>query len=165
LRERREDIPGLCRIFLAACLEANRLEPKTLDPALLEEFRTRDWPGNIRELKNTVERLAITTPGPVIRSDPEAPEGGRGRPGPLSVPDGGGAVEGWFDFPYREAKAEFEKRYFRHQLDAHDWNVTRTAEAANLDRSTIHKKLNELDIKPPPEPRPEAKAADGRNGL
>jgi two-component system nitrogen regulation response regulator NtrX len=146
LRDRREDIPGLAQIFLAACVEANCLGAKTLDPALVEELRSREWPGNIRELKNTVERLAITTPGQVIRSDPEAPGAASGGRGPAaSAPQ-----EGWLDLAYREAKAEFEKRYFQHQLDAHNGNVTRTAEAIGLDRSTVHKKLNELGFKTDP---------------
>ncbi|MDR1314680.1 MAG: sigma-54 dependent transcriptional regulator [Deltaproteobacteria bacterium] len=145
LRERREDIPGLSQLFLGACVEANRLEPKSLAPSLVEELRNREWPGNIRELKNTIERLAITTPGPVISSDPEA-EGELIRR-MTSRPKDGGPAEDWLALPYREAKAEFEKRYFKFQLDAHDGNVTKTAEAINLDRSTIHKKLNELEIK------------------
>jgi two-component system nitrogen regulation response regulator NtrX len=144
LRERREDIPGLSQIFLAACIAANRLEPKSLAPELLNELRSRTWPGNIRELKNTVERLAITTPGPVISVDPDAPDA-KGRVPAGSAPMA--ADEGWLRLPYREAKSEFEKRYFRVQLDAHDGNVTRTAEDIKVDRSTIHKKLHELGFR------------------
>ncbi|MDR1164679.1 MAG: sigma-54 dependent transcriptional regulator [Deltaproteobacteria bacterium] len=141
LRERREDIAGLSKLFLANCLRDNSLPPKTLDPAFLEQLRRRDWPGNIRELKNVIERLAITTQGAVIRFDPQA--------GPSPDSDGWAETDGrddWLLAPYREAKIEFERRYFRKLLDAHDGNVTRAAEAANLDRTTVHKKLNELDV-------------------
>ncbi|MDR1081205.1 MAG: sigma-54 dependent transcriptional regulator [Deltaproteobacteria bacterium] len=163
LRDRLEDIPGLSRLFLASYVEANRLEPKTLDPAFMDELRKRDWPGNIRELKNTIERLAITTPGAVISTYPEYSPGGAGRPASGSGNGGGG--DGWMLLPYREAKAEFERRYFRLQLDAHDGNVTKTAEDINLDRSTIHKKLNELEIKTDV-PRTDGPRTDGpKNGI
>ncbi|MDR2460309.1 MAG: sigma-54 dependent transcriptional regulator [Deltaproteobacteria bacterium] len=143
LRERKEDIKGLATIFLAKCLETNNLGPKTLDPVFLEELKEREWPGNIRELKNTIERLAITTKGPVISFDPEkVPAEGES----TSDSESQGATP-WMLHPYREAKMEFEKRYFKLQLEVHDWNVSKTAEAINLDRSTIHKKLNELDLK------------------
>ncbi|MDR1039724.1 MAG: sigma-54 dependent transcriptional regulator [Deltaproteobacteria bacterium] len=160
LRDRREDIPGLAQVFLSACLEDNRLEPKTLDPAFVEELRARDWPGNIRELKNVIERLAITTPGPLISSDPETAADGAKRPAALREDAPG---DGWLLLPYREAKTEFERRYFRLQLDVHDGNVSKTAEDINLDRSTIHKKLHELDISIKTEGGGKA-SGDGRNG-
>ena len=143
LRERLEDIPGLSELFLRECLETNNLGPKRLDPDFLERLKRRPWPGNIRELKNTIERLAITTPGPVIASDPQNPE-------PAGAPEerpAGSGSPSFLGLPYREAKAEFERRYFLWQLEAHDGNITKTAETVGLDRTPIHKKLHELDIK------------------
>jgi two-component system nitrogen regulation response regulator NtrX len=192
LRDRREDIEGLSKLFLKMCLESNNLGPKTLDPAFIEELKWRDWPGNVRELKNTIERLAITTRGELISFDPEGRDkiyshnnnyshninnnsnninsnsnnianngnniSNNNNAGAAGAGGGSGyrankncppeLSEDWLRLPYREAKLEFERRYFKSQLDAHDGNVSKTAEATNLDRSTIHKKLNELDLKP-----------------
>ncbi|MDR2352292.1 MAG: sigma-54 dependent transcriptional regulator [Deltaproteobacteria bacterium] len=143
LRERREDIAGLSVLFLENCLAANNLGPKTLDPTFLEELSNRDWPGNIRELKNTIERLAITTKGSIISSDPDH------KSQSLENPNGNlnQKPESWLLQSYREAKTDFDRQYFLAQLKAHDYNITRTAEAAGLDRTTVHKKLHELDIK------------------
>ncbi|MDR2200374.1 MAG: sigma-54 dependent transcriptional regulator [Deltaproteobacteria bacterium] len=152
LRERLEDIPGLAELFLKECLETNNLPPKTLDPLFLEELKRRPWPGNIRELKNTIERLAITTPGPVIDADPRNPGSADGAP---ETSAGELLKASWLKLPYREAKAEFERRYFTAQLEAHEGNITKTAESVGLDRTTIHKKLHELDI------REETKGAAG----
>jgi two-component system nitrogen regulation response regulator NtrX len=142
LRDRLEDIPGLANLFLRECLAANSLPPKTLDPAFLQSLRDRPWPGNIRELKNTIERLAITTNDPVIRADPQDPGSPEARTAQAQA-----GIPDWLFLPYREAKAEFERKYFQTQLEAHDGNITKTAEAVGLDRTTIHKKLHELDIK------------------
>jgi two-component system nitrogen regulation response regulator NtrX len=144
LRDRLDDIPGLAAVFLDECLEANNLEPKALAPEFLEELKKRPWQGNLRELKNTIERPAITTSGPDIRSDPlhHGPDGDEG-----GASGAAGAHEAWLLLPYREAKAEFERMYFLSQLVKHDGNITRTAETVGLDRTTIHKKLHELAIK------------------
>jgi two-component system nitrogen regulation response regulator NtrX len=144
LRDRSEDVPGLAELFLKECLETNNLEPKVLSPRLMEDLKSRPWPGNIRELKNTVERLAITSRGPLIDFDPQSPLSGGGcAPGP---PAASGPLA-FLLLPYKQAKAEFEKKYFLGQLEAHDGNITRTAETVGLDRTTIHKKLHELGIK------------------
>jgi two-component system nitrogen regulation response regulator NtrX len=151
LRERREDIPELAALFLAECLANNNLGFKSLDPAFLESLKVRDWPGNVRELKNTIERLAIITPGPAISWDPAYAE----RPMPNSQagteplgPEGDENEKGdYMSLNYRDARAEFERRYFRIQLKAHNNNVTQTAEAIGLERSSLHKKLKALGFK------------------
>jgi two-component system nitrogen regulation response regulator NtrX len=139
LRERPEDIIGLAQLFLSNCLKANNLGPKMLDSKFLEELQNREWPGNVRELKNTMERLAITTKGPIIDRDPNYAN-------PSENGSNGDRNDSWMLSSYREAKTEFEKRYFKKQLEAHDGNITKTAEAAGLDRTTVHKKLHELEI-------------------
>lgn len=140
LRERPEDIPPLAEEFLATYARTNNLGPKSLAPALLEELVRRPWPGNVRELKNTVERLAIMSPGPVIDRDPvEAPAAG-------PCPPAAGGPD-YLNLPYREARAEFERLYLSHQLEAHDHNITQTAEAIDLDRTSLHKKLKALGLR------------------
>ncbi|MDR1298462.1 MAG: sigma-54 dependent transcriptional regulator [Deltaproteobacteria bacterium] len=162
LRERADDVPELACKFLDDCLAANNLGKKTIGPALMENLRRRPWPGNVRELKNTVERLAITTPGPVIEFDPagqappEAPSGperARGAPagnGAGRGPEPGagpGDDAGYLSLPYREAKTEFERRYFMRLLARHDNNISQTAETAELERSSLYKKLKALGLK------------------
>ncbi|MDR3203552.1 MAG: sigma-54 dependent transcriptional regulator [Deltaproteobacteria bacterium] len=172
LRERREDIPELAVKFLNDCLSANNLGPKTLDPSFLESLQNRPWPGNVRELKNTIERLAITTSSTIIDSDPtqesffsidlendgesEIENGAASdrendlSPQELTSSDFGLNREDQSEFitlPYRQAKAEFERRYFSWHLKAHGYNVTQTAEAVGLDRTNLHKKLKALGYK------------------
>ncbi|MDR1546799.1 MAG: sigma-54 dependent transcriptional regulator [Deltaproteobacteria bacterium] len=140
LRERTEDIPELAEKFLDDCLTVNNLGPKKLDPDFLGRLRNRPWPGNVRELKNTIERLAITTPGPVIDRDHAEPR---------DEPEAAAACVGpeYMSLPYREAKAEFERLYFRSQLQVHGESMTQTAEAVGLDRTSLYKKLKALGFK------------------
>jgi two-component system nitrogen regulation response regulator NtrX len=143
LRERLEDIPEMAAKFLSDCLTANNLGPKSLHPDFVAALARRPWAGNVRELKNTIERLAIITPGPVIDRDPAA---GDAAPASAGAPAGGAGEPIW-ELPYREARAEFERRYFSSQLAAHGQNVTQTAEAVGLDRTFLHKKLKGLGYK------------------
>ncbi|MDR2443925.1 MAG: sigma-54 dependent transcriptional regulator [Deltaproteobacteria bacterium] len=142
LRERLEDIPELARQFLSDCLLANNLGQKTLSPGFLASLKERPWPGNVRELKNTIERLAFTTTGGVIESDPTVTPSLAGAE--ATEPKGDTS---YMFLPYREAKAEFERRYFLSQLKIHGHNITQTAEAVNLDRTSLHKKLKALGFK------------------
>ena len=140
LRERVLDIPALAAEFLAAYTRANNLGVKTISDEMMNELAGRPWPGNVRELKNTIERLAIMTQGPVIGPEGGAQAGG----GAPAAHDGAGD---FLDLPFREARTEFERRYFRRQLERHGLNVTQTAEAVNLDRTSLHKKLKILGLK------------------
>ena len=138
LRERVSDIPLLAAEFLDAYSLANNLGPKTLARERLRELERRPWPGNVRELKNTIERLAIMTPGPVI--GPAGEDRAAAAPGPAGEED-------FLDRPFREARAEFERRYFRRQLARHGHNISQTAAAIRLDRTNLHKKLRTLGLK------------------
>ena len=148
LRDRREDIPELAGKFLADCLTANNLGRKILHPDFMASLTRRPWHGNVRELKNTIERLAITTAGPVIDHDPAEAGAPQAAPERTAAPGEGDPLEKSFlRLTYREAKAEFEKLYFAAQLKAHRHNVTQTAEAVQLDRTSLHKKLKALGYK------------------
>lgn len=140
LRERPEDIPLLAEAFLSRYAQVNNLGPKSLSPALMDQLARRPWPGNVRELKNTVERLAIMTPGPFIEHDPVNPQAASAALQPAGSQD-------YLKLPYREARAEFERLYLTHQLEAHDHNITQTAEAIDLDRTSLHKKLKALGLR------------------
>ncbi len=144
LRQRPEDIPLLAAEFLERYCRENNLGRKTLAPALVDELRRRPWPGNVRELKNTIERLAIMSPGPVIERDfqPSAGVGAGESQGPEAEQS-----PSYMSLPYRQAKAEFERQYLLRQLKAHDHNITQTAEAIDMDRTSLHKKLKALGFK------------------
>ncbi|UQZ91163.1 Fis family transcriptional regulator [Deltaproteobacteria bacterium Smac51] len=153
LRERREDIPLLTDTFLSQYTRDNNLGSKRISEAMMDELMERPWPGNVRELKNTVERLAIMTQGEVIDYDPSSPSGRRvsiAASPAAAVSAGETAAAGdqsYMNLPYREARAEFERNYLRHQLEAHDHNITQTAEAIDMDRTSLHKKLKALGFK------------------
>ena len=142
LRARTEDIPLLAEEFLKAYIAKNNLGPKRISEKMMGTLMSRDWPGNVRELKNTVERLAIMTPGELIDRDPSESSGTG-----MNSESRSEAAPDYLDLPYREARAAFERLYLKHQLDIHDYNITQTAEAIDLDRTSLHKKIKALGFK------------------
>lgn len=142
LRERPEDIPLLANEFLQTYSLANKLGWKTLSSRLMEDLIRRPWPGNVRELKNSIEHMAIMCPGELIDLEP-----GQDVPAGLNCETEKDEPSSYMDLPYREARAEFERLYLRRQLEAHDHNITQTAEAIDMDRTSLHKKLKALGFK------------------
>jgi len=140
LKDRREDIPPLIEEFLAEFSTENNTEPKTIAPEAMASLAARDWPGNVRELRNAIERLVIMTPGPVIASV----DLDRGPASPAALPQG---LAGVLAAPsLKEARAEAERAYLRAKLAEHQGNVTQTAEAIGLDRTSLHKKIRALGL-------------------
>lgn len=140
LRERREDIPLLASEFLSSYIRNNNLGAKTISQGLIDDFKCRQWPGNVRELKNTVERLAIMSPGEIIGRDTSAPD-------VVASPAVLGPDISYMDQPYRQARAEFERIYLLRHLEAHDYNITQTADTIEMDRTSLHKKMKALGFK------------------
>jgi len=136
LRERREDIPLLVQDFLEEFSRENNTELKRISEAALRDLMAGDWPGNVRELKNVVERLVIMTPGPVIESG-ERVLGTSAPPVP--------AAEVQND-TLKEAKARFEREFLKSKLAEFGGNITQTAEAVGLDRTSLHKKMRSLGL-------------------
>jgi two-component system nitrogen regulation response regulator NtrX len=143
LRERKEDIPPLVEHFLDLfTAEVAGVERKTLSPEALDRLVAHDWPGNIRELKNLIERLVIMTPGPVIRAEdvalvPAGPVGDRATE----------ALRRPFQAPsLRDARTDFEREYILRRLAEHGWNISRTAEAIGIERSNLHRKIKQYGI-------------------
>jgi two-component system nitrogen regulation response regulator NtrX len=154
LRERREDIPLLIRHFMKVHAEEQGLRMKEISPEAMVVFQQYDWPGNIRELRNLIERLMIMVPGPVI--DPAlAGLSLQARPvGPASQ-SATPVVNPLFTQSYdslRDARNAFEKEYIGRKLREHHWNISRTAEELKIERSHLHRKIKLLDV----EMRPEA---------
>ncbi len=143
LRERKADIPLLVDHFLDLFTnEMAGAQRKTLSPEALDLLLAHDWPGNIRELKNLVERLVIMTPGPVIRAQ-DVPLS----PALPSTPRVADALRKPFEAPsLRDARTDFEREYIREQLARHGWNISRTAEAIGIERSNLHRKIRQYGI-------------------
>jgi two-component system nitrogen regulation response regulator NtrX len=135
LRERTDDIPLLARHFLReASLRFGR-KPKTLSPAAVEALQGYRWPGNVRELKNLIERMMILSPTEEIRRE-DLPAEIRDRFDEGIAPDA----------PLRTARDDFERRYILAALKRHRGNVSRTAEALDLERSNLYRKLRAYGI-------------------
>ncbi|HEX8960177.1 MAG TPA: sigma-54 dependent transcriptional regulator [Geobacteraceae bacterium] len=146
LRERKEDIPPLVRHFLDLfCCREGR-EIKVMSAEAVEAMKNYDWPGNVRELKNIIERLVIMTPGGTITDqhipDYIADKGGR--------EEGGARLDGFRELSsLREAREEFEKEFIIQKLEENDWNIGKTAEAIELERSNLHRKIKSYGINLP----------------
>jgi two-component system nitrogen regulation response regulator NtrX len=139
LRERREDIPLLVRHFADLFSREHNRRPHRFTPAALEHLQKARWKGNVRELKNTVERLLIMTPGDVVdvedlrdvvRLEPKthAPDNERS-PGTL-----------------REFKESSERAFLVGKLRENGWNISKTAEVIGTPRSNLYKKLEQYGI-------------------
>lgn len=157
LRDRREDIPLLVKHFLHVHAEEQGLKIKQVSPEAMEVFMQYEWPGNIRELRNLIERLMIMVPGPVIEAS-HASVALQVRPN-LSAPQpltgAGLSTSTLLTRHYnslRDARNAFEKEFIARKLREHHWNISRTAEDLQIERSHLHRKIKLLDV----EMRPEA---------
>ncbi len=146
LRDRKEDIPLLAGHFLRDFAAEYGQKPKTIDPAARDLFVRYPWRGNVRELRNFIERLMIMTPGPVIASqDVPPPVGGQvatAAPGPARAE----APGGYSAATLREAREEFEREFIALKLKENDGNISRTADAIGVERSNLHRKIKALKI-------------------
>ncbi|MBM4123860.1 MAG: sigma-54-dependent Fis family transcriptional regulator [Nitrospira sp.] len=150
LRERREDIPLLVTHFLHSHAEEQGLKVKEVAPAALAALQHYDWPGNIRELRNLVERLMIMVPGPVIEAS-DILGFLQGRPAASgAAPASSGLAWQAYD-SLKDARNAFERDYISRKLLEHNWNVSRTAEDLKLERSHLHRKIKLLNIPLRPE--------------
>jgi len=143
LRQRQEDMPLLVEHFIRLFSGVAATLNKKISVEALAYFLSYDWPGNIRELRNMVERLVIMTPGDVI--GPEA------LPPPLRPRDAApsGADESQKEKTLKEARDAFERAYILSELRVLDWNMTRTAQKLGIERSHLYRKLKTYEITPP----------------
>jgi two-component system nitrogen regulation response regulator NtrX len=145
LRERKEDIPALVRHFIRSHADEQGLKVKELTPEALEILKNYDWPGNIRELRNLIERLMIMVPGTTIEA-PQAMAFLQSRSGPPPVPQPAGTVSAERYDSLRDARNAFEREYIGKKLREHNWNVSRTADDLQIERSHLHRKIKLLNI-------------------
>ncbi|TLM60954.1 MAG: sigma-54-dependent Fis family transcriptional regulator [Deltaproteobacteria bacterium] len=146
LRERREDIPLLAKHFLAFFCGKEGRELKELDDEAIAVLSAYTWPGNVRELKNLIERLVIMVPTRTItRAQLPATIIQQGT---TASDDQPGAIDlGTISADtFREAREEFEKEFLLRKLEENDWNVSKTAEAIEMERSNLHRKIKSFGI-------------------
>jgi len=145
LAERREDIPDLVRYFMEQISLATGLPRRLIGEDAMAVLQSHDWPGNVRQLRNNVERLMILAGG-----DPDAIISASMLPQDVgsmvpSMPNGNGG-EQLMGLPLREAREVFEREYLVAQISRFGGNISRTAEFVGMERSALHRKLKALGI-------------------
>jgi two-component system nitrogen regulation response regulator NtrX len=142
LEERREDIPALARHFIDHFHRSQGLPQRKLSSEAEAMLQTMPWPGNVRQLRNVIERVLILGEGGGAIDARELP--GRDSPaeaeGKLVL---GGALA---TLPLREARELFEKEYLLTQINRFGGNISRTASFVGMERSALHRKLKSLGV-------------------
>jgi two-component system nitrogen regulation response regulator NtrX len=153
LRERRGDIPQLVAHFAGELMRRGGLAAKEIEPGAVQRLTAHDWPGNIRELRNAVERLLILSAGPIVTENDVARLGG--------TEDGGGGGGGrshaarprrdedpdWMrSDTFEDFKSAAERAFLRGKLQEHDWNVSETARTLQMPRSNLYKKIERYGL-------------------
>ncbi|QCK87474.1 sigma-54-dependent Fis family transcriptional regulator [Phreatobacter aquaticus] len=145
LAERREDIPELVEHFVEQLATVSGLPRRRIGDDAMAVLQSHDWPGNLRQLRNNIERVLILAGG-----DPDAvvdvsmlpPDVGSAAP---SMPNGHGG-EHLMALPLREAREAFEREYLAAQINRFGGNISRTAEFIGMERSALHRKLKALGV-------------------
>ncbi|SER31661.1 two-component system, NtrC family, nitrogen regulation response regulator NtrX [Faunimonas pinastri] len=144
LAERREDIPDLVALFMGQLSSSTGLPVRQIGEDAMAVLQAHDWPGNLRQLRNNVERLMILTrgdPEAVITADMLPSEIGEILP---SSPTNGSTHI--MSLPLREAREVFEREYLQAQINRFSGNISRTAEFVGMERSALHRKLKSLGV-------------------
>ncbi|PZU61335.1 MAG: sigma-54-dependent Fis family transcriptional regulator [Sphingobium sp.] len=143
LSERRDDIPPLVEHYLARFAADRRVNPPEIASDAMAALQANEWPGNVRQLRNVIERTMILAPGDRI-----------GRieldmlPAELTSGGGGDGIgqSAIMGAPLREARESFEREYLRIQIRRFSGNISRTATFIGMERSALHRKLKLLGI-------------------
>jgi DNA-binding NtrC family response regulator len=138
LRERRDDIPLLVRAFIEDVCARNGIARKSISEDSLNRLANLEWRGNVRELRNTVERLVILSPGNTV--DMSLLEFGGARAGGEfdEILNAGGT--------FQQFKERAEAAFIRKQLELHKWNISKTAEALDIQRSHLYTKMKRYGL-------------------
>lgn len=142
LAERREDIPLLAEHFIAEFNTSQGLPLREISDDAQALMQTMLWPGNVRQLKNMVERVLILGEG-------TAPIEARELPGEEDHSEGEGRVVlsgAMASLPLREAREAFEREYLLTQINRFGGNISRTANFVGMERSALHRKLKSLGV-------------------
>jgi len=144
LAERREDIPELVAHFVGQVSVSAGLPARPIGDDAMAVLQAHDWPGNLRQLRNNVERLMILArgdPDTTISAEMLPPEIGEILP---ATPAQGAAQI--MSLPLREAREVFEREYLQAQINRFGGNISRTAEFVGMERSALHRKLKSLGV-------------------
>jgi UDP-3-O-acyl N-acetylglucosamine deacetylase len=147
LRQRVEDIPLLAEYFLRCSARKYGSIPKELHPEALQALTGCDWPGNVKELKATLERMALTTPRGIIGVE-HLPHHVIEAPG---SPSNTASVAPWTSL--KEARRAWERQYLVEQLRKYHWNAAHTAHALQLNERSLQRRLQALGIRETVPPR------------
>lgn len=145
LAERRDDVPELVEFFLEQISQGTGLPRRRIADDALAVLQSHDWPGNVRQLRNNIERLLILATGEVdapVTADMLPPDVGSLVP---NLPNGNGG-EHLMGLPLRDAREVFEREYLVAQISRFGGNISRTAEFVGMERSALHRKLKALGI-------------------
>jgi two-component system nitrogen regulation response regulator NtrX len=145
LAERREDIPALVDYFMDQISQATGLPKRRIGDDAMAVLQSHNWPGNVRQLRNNIERLMILAggdPDAVLDASMLPPDVGSMVP---NMPNGNGG-EQLMGLPLREAREVFEREYLVAQISRFGGNISRTAEFVGMERSALHRKLKALGI-------------------
>ena len=136
LRDHSEDIPLLVEYFMQSLAAEYGRPQKKITPEAMKSLREYTWPGNIRELRNVIERVVIMSPANTVT--------------PRNIVLGEAARSDYFMFnTLREARESFEKDFIIRKLEENNWNISKTAEVLEIERSNLHRKIKYFDIKTP----------------
>lgn len=143
LCERRDDIPALAEHFFTRYAAEQGIPPPTVSSEAIAALQAYDWPGNVRQMRNVVERTIILTPRErleLVDADmlPSEVTGGRG--------GGNGGVSALMGVPLREARESFEREYLTIQIRRFSGNISKTASFIGMERSALHRKLKLLGM-------------------
>src|SRR5471030_924374 len=145
LSERREDIPALVEYFMDQISQATGLPKRRIGEDAMAVLQSHNWPGNVRQLRNNIERLMILAggdPDAVLNASMLPPDVGSMVP---TMPGGNGG-EQLMGLPLRDAREVFEREYLVAQISRFGGNISRTAEFIGMERSALHRKLKALGI-------------------
>jgi two-component system, NtrC family, nitrogen regulation response regulator NtrX len=143
LSERREDIPELVEYFIDRISDATGMPRRRLADDALATLQVRAWPGNLRQLRNNVERMLILASGA-----PSDPITANMLPAEAMVTDQAVSLgaERMIALPLREAREVFEREYLNAQMLRFSGNISRTAAFIGMERSALHRKLKSLGL-------------------
>jgi two-component system, NtrC family, nitrogen regulation response regulator NtrX len=144
LEDRRDDIPDLARHFIAEFNREQGLAVRELGEDAVTLLQTMRWPGNVRQLRNMIERVLILgdDTGPIEAADLP----GQGDAGAGAADDGAGLSARLTTLPLREARELFERQYLMAQINRFGGNISRTASFVGMERSALHRKLKSLGV-------------------
>jgi two-component system nitrogen regulation response regulator NtrX len=147
LRQRREDIPILAGYFVSRLSETQGLHPRMVGEDAMAVLMSHDWPGNVRDLRNVIERMLIMAPGEPNESIHA--DAIMGVIGAMSDNNKPSRLDGEImAVPLREARELFERQYLEAQVTRFDGNVAKTAAFIGMERSALYRKLRSLGLTP-----------------